>query len=994
MLLRYYEGLSAAEVARRLGVPAGTVRWRVKRALAQLRDELDRAHGGDRQRWHALLLPIPRPQTPASPAPGHTQPVPKLPSVMKGAAIVSAKTKVVVVGVLAVAALAAVRLANRGSRHDAIASGGGLAATQGPAFGTTLRLVSGRASLVPVETPDPAGALRLEGQVIDEQENPIAGALVAIDSNPPTTVVTRADGGFVLEKLMPRLYRLEAHAGVLYAGPVATRVSRGCEPVVLRARPGHTVRVEVRADDDGRPVAGATVALRSALVWTERTDDRGAATFVGVGSSWLSLRAEAPGYAPAHRVLGGATAREQKIEVQLQRGAIVAGRVVTPQGAPIAGALVWATLTSEPFPAVDPRLDAVTTDAHGQWTLPALGAGTYRFEASHPDHAQGGTAPTTIDGRFARDDIAIALPDGGTVSGEVRRGDGTPVAAAQVRVAVKGGVSWRFMREAFTDADGRFRLRGLPRRALDLIAMHDEGSSAPSALDLGAGPPDRQVILTISIAGTIEGVVVDDARRPMPEAQVVAVPEGRSDVTAVHEWDVRGTPSFLSDAAGRFRFAGLPDGQYRVRAARPGAGPEVVWLHPGVLATPGAKNLTIVIPGNGSVTGRVEYATGGAPPHFSIEVGSFTETFSNATGSFTVEVPAARHDLLVSGPSFTTTRVEDVDVETETVRDVGVVKVARGRSLSGRVSQPDGTPVAGAAVAAGELLTGDGRRLNIPAEGHGVEETRSGDDGRFSMTGFDETPLVLVAERAGVGRSKSIVLPRSPSSAEVDLVLEPTGRLEGSVSRAGRPVPGMVIIANPRGETRSNFLVISGPDGRFDFDTLTAGAYRVTALIGEGGSRPKDMYSNSASVDAGGSGQVAIEIPTGPVTLAIDLKTEEGAPVPAATVLVMTGNTSAPNMEALRARAQEVPDGPAAFYLRDWRASSPAGLSIPGMTPGMYTMCAVAIPADPFQPLEMARAMAQMALRPALCKVGALTSSTALTLTIPAALLRSTDRPR
>ena len=34
ILLRYYEGLNAADIARRLDVPAGTVRWRLKTGLA------------------------------------------------------------------------------------------------------------------------------------------------------------------------------------------------------------------------------------------------------------------------------------------------------------------------------------------------------------------------------------------------------------------------------------------------------------------------------------------------------------------------------------------------------------------------------------------------------------------------------------------------------------------------------------------------------------------------------------------------------------------------------------------------------------------------------------------------------------------------------------------------------------------------------------------------------------------------------------------------
>jgi RNA polymerase sigma-70 factor (ECF subfamily) len=40
LLLRYFENQSAAEIARQAGIPAGTVRWRIKEALDQLRARL------------------------------------------------------------------------------------------------------------------------------------------------------------------------------------------------------------------------------------------------------------------------------------------------------------------------------------------------------------------------------------------------------------------------------------------------------------------------------------------------------------------------------------------------------------------------------------------------------------------------------------------------------------------------------------------------------------------------------------------------------------------------------------------------------------------------------------------------------------------------------------------------------------------------------------------------------------------------------------------
>lgn len=42
ILLRYSEGMEPTEIARKLGLPPGTVRWRLKRAMDRLRAEIER----------------------------------------------------------------------------------------------------------------------------------------------------------------------------------------------------------------------------------------------------------------------------------------------------------------------------------------------------------------------------------------------------------------------------------------------------------------------------------------------------------------------------------------------------------------------------------------------------------------------------------------------------------------------------------------------------------------------------------------------------------------------------------------------------------------------------------------------------------------------------------------------------------------------------------------------------------------------------------------
>jgi hypothetical protein len=60
VLLRYHEGLTGAQIAAAQGIPAGSVRWRLKHALDRLRDGLDSRYRGDRRAWCLALLSKPQ----------------------------------------------------------------------------------------------------------------------------------------------------------------------------------------------------------------------------------------------------------------------------------------------------------------------------------------------------------------------------------------------------------------------------------------------------------------------------------------------------------------------------------------------------------------------------------------------------------------------------------------------------------------------------------------------------------------------------------------------------------------------------------------------------------------------------------------------------------------------------------------------------------------------------------------------------------------------
>jgi RNA polymerase sigma factor (sigma-70 family) len=58
LLLRFYGGRLAVEIARAQGLPAGTVRWRISEGLRRLRVRLDDVSGGERERWKLALAPL------------------------------------------------------------------------------------------------------------------------------------------------------------------------------------------------------------------------------------------------------------------------------------------------------------------------------------------------------------------------------------------------------------------------------------------------------------------------------------------------------------------------------------------------------------------------------------------------------------------------------------------------------------------------------------------------------------------------------------------------------------------------------------------------------------------------------------------------------------------------------------------------------------------------------------------------------------------------
>jgi RNA polymerase sigma-70 factor (ECF subfamily) len=106
LLGKYIDRLSAAELARREGIPASTVRWRLQRGIEELRRRLDKQFHGERRSWCLVLLPLLR-----RPPLGETAAA-SLSSAAKGALVMTTSTKAGIGAAIVLIAMAGAWIVN------------------------------------------------------------------------------------------------------------------------------------------------------------------------------------------------------------------------------------------------------------------------------------------------------------------------------------------------------------------------------------------------------------------------------------------------------------------------------------------------------------------------------------------------------------------------------------------------------------------------------------------------------------------------------------------------------------------------------------------------------------------------------------------------------------------------------------------------------------------------------------------------------------------
>ncbi len=935
VILRYYEGLSAQEIAVQTACPAGTVRWRLKKGMDQLRLDLDKEYGGQREQWALLVLQLP------------TTTVKKA-TTSQGIVLMST------IGKLAIATLAVFCLFWGGSKIGWWGTSSESGKSTGPPSVSSVMTPTSKAQFPrplrpmrevgPVKAQaDPIGTIRLEGQVIDSQEQPVEGAWIAIGTVPPQKVQSDASGSFFFENLPSRDILIEGKKDNTYTGPISLQLTLDGEPVILRLQPSGSVEVVVE-DSIGKSVPNAEITIYSLLEWNAITDEEGRAQFTGIGEGKYILSVEASGYSKAkQRLLAtGSSKLPLQVRVVMQSGAKVSGRVVDQKGTPVAGARVRADSTSEPFPVQSFAQDGVVSNSLGQWTLPKVPKGNFRILTQASGYAQQATPPMLLDGVNERSEVEIVLQEGAKAIGVVRDQAGHPASRARVRLLSSGSVSWRQSYETFTDSDGRYSFDSLVEGRANIVAFTHDSSSEVLGLQLTSQTPSQSE-LRLSYSEEIAGRIVDEEGQGVPEAHLHLEPLWNGSLSQERNWSARGQRGGIADSGGVFRFAGLPSGSYRLRASRPGE-LAALWEMTGQLVNTGDTNVSFLLPETTEFSGTLEFEDGTSPTTFSVRIGGASALpFASKTGDFHIKAPLGNRYLRFTGPEFVQ---KTIQVSTKKKTKLGAIVVKRGRSISGRIVDLQGGAVSDAQVAIGNLLTGDGKNLFLRGESIGAKTTQSDENGWYSLSGFSQQSLTMVAGNSE-GRSHSIRVPSGFASMTLDLMLRPTSSLSGVLRINGKAISETIVIANPIGATSSNFFVLSGSDGSYSFDSLSPGNYIVYPMIGGGGKKPKDMYVKSVQVVEGEEAQLDMDIQSGSIHLEVGVQNAEGRSIPA-TVFVLGLALPDAQIESLMDGSwllnRDSEMAPVANLMRTALAT-PANFS--ELVPGDITVCVQPLPNTP-----------------------------------------------
>lgn len=744
VLWRYFEGRSAAEVARLVGVPAGTVRWRLKEGIDRLRKKLDERHGGDGTTWLAALVPF------------------TLEAVTPTAA-------------------AAAGAAAQGGVASATAASGGITIAKGAVL-----MASGKSGIL-------AGVVAVLGLGL-------GAAWWAMRSNdapevtpPATTATTAVDSAPEEAGASTPAAEPTSDPPAIEADPLDTSGASDTEPPAAPALAdvspppgrieGHVVTMK------GEPVAAARLELFDASVPVadlesdsapskfrpvKADETEGAFRMDEVAPGSYRLAAEHPSGTRrvASEVLEVRSGETASVEIIMPSGIVLYGRVFDDDDSPRDGAMVTARGDGGVY-------FSTTTESDGTYEMDGLAPG--RFQLTSLYLPETGREPNPISRTIVipeavdRYEANLGDEEKGrlTLSARVTRG-GEPVTdyLVQMRYLVVDRAGKLVLKNSVTDDDGRFRLVGLFPGGISILIAEKPQRGRP-----GGRPEIFQILLP--------DVDVHSVELKYPENTVTGRlasmnGEGRSGRVALVPYERAGKPfdpmlstrsyRATADADGAFAFERVAPGEYMLTALVDATedAPSSAIVPPPIEIREGDTDLGTFTAEPNPCRVRVRVRDGDDRPvakafvavrrDRSVLSGLSSLTNEDGETELSAGLSPGAYDFEVEARGYAATRVADesIDGDEHTVK----VVVVRGGTL--RIdARAGGRPVESAAVSV------------LDESGRPFPDARGSRFLRAANTGEDRTDVEGICRYDAVAPGRYRVVVNSPEygteSAEVEV---------------------------------------------------------------------------------------------------------------------------------------------------------------------------------------------------------------------------------
>jgi protocatechuate 3,4-dioxygenase beta subunit len=665
------------------------------------------------------------------------------------------------------------------------------------------------------------------GRVRDEDGTAVPRALVTAlhaGSGRFLDALTDAEGRFAFGALPRGPWSLVVAADGLLPAHQRLRAGSGQDAVeVGLERPR---RIAGRVTRGGEPVEGAQVHLegnhRKEAVQTD-AEGRFAVEELRPDATYTlqASAGDADALAQVHLAEGGES--REDVELALEAGARVTGRVVSQGGAPVAGARV----SVDALAGGHEDGPTVLSGPDGRFSLGALPEGRYTVSAE-AKRFRDGKAPLQV-GRGGH--VEVVLAPAVLVEGRVVDASGAPAEGAQVAAHsppdAEGDSRW--LASARAGEDGAFTLELEAPGALELQV----DSERFERLTRAAQAPASGLVLTLSPGASITGSLLDETGAPVPSATVSARPERVEGGEGGHGAR-EGSRTQETGPRGTFALEGLSAGGYVVEAQALQDGVSRTVEQRLRIGSGEAHELTLRLPAGGTVSGVVVDGQG-APVEGASVLAVLAEDASgvgeldseraalvvmrsdknrkgaartDAQGRFTLRhVGDGAYHLLARGERMRPPPGQPLVVARAGARDVRLV-LQHEAALSGRVVREDGSPV--------PRFTVNGRPFEAP-------------DGTFHLplppgAPVRREPLRLVFAAPGLAaEERKVELQPGAPHALGDVVLSAGRALSGRVvDGAGRPVRDALVdvgaaedVGAPFGLSENAGAARTGADGRF-----------------------------------------------------------------------------------------------------------------------------------------------------------------------------------